>query len=41
MKEVKKGQRVNTGVEKIDKQVHIYGVHGQKRAMLRAQVSSV
>ena len=38
VKEAKKGQRNNIKTEKLDKQVHIYGVHGQARAKIRALV---
>mmetsp|Transcript_29159 Transcript_29159/g.69418 ORF Transcript_29159/g.69418 Transcript_29159/m.69418 type:complete len:526 (+) Transcript_29159:715-2292(+) len=41
VKEVKSGQRVQTGVEKINKQVHIYGLNGQAKAKLQAKKQSM
>ena len=40
MKEVKSGQRVKISTEKIDKQVHIYGVNGQAKSQIQAKVRS-
>ena len=32
-----KGQRINTKIDKAEKQVHIYGQHGQLRSKIRSQ----
>ena len=40
VKEVKSGQRVKISTEKIDKQVHIYGVNGQAKSQIQAKVRS-